>query len=189
MARTRNVISKSLRGLKEILDDNNQMKILGREGTVLDVKCTFNEPSNIEELKQFEDSTGLILAEDYHDFLLIHNGAILFDVLLNGSINIGGGLYLFSIEEIKSAKGRSAFELNHYPIASLLEGHHLVVDIEKIKNKDNNYLSIINPFFNEFTILNLNFELFFDRYLLSQGSSFWDWSVYTAKNYYRTHSE
>ncbi|MEI5908030.1 SMI1/KNR4 family protein [Bacillus spongiae] len=189
MNRTRKIISKSLIGLKEILNNNNQMKVLGEEGTVLDVKCTFNDPSNTEELKQYEESTGLLLPDDYHEFLLIHNGAIIFELLLNGSLNIGGGLYLFSIEEVKSTKEKLAFEQNHYPIARLLEGHHLVVDVERIKNNDSNYLLIINPFFNETTILNLNFELFLDRYLLSQGSSFWNWSVDTAENYYRTHSD
>lgn len=188
MTRNRNVISKSLTGLKKVLNNNNRMEILGIEGAVLEVKCTFNEPSNIEKLKQFEESTGLLLPDDYRDFLLIHDGAIIFEVLLNSSINIGGGLYLFSIDEVKNRKEELAFQQNHYPIASLLEGHHLVVDVEKIKNNDRNYLLITNPFFDEITMLNLNFELFLDRYLLSQGSSFWEWPIYTAQNYYRTHS-
>ncbi len=35
--------------------------------------------------------------------------------------------------------------------------------------------------------MKLNFEIFLDRYIMSQGADFWEWNIYTAENYYRTH--
>jgi cell wall assembly regulator SMI1 len=52
------------------------------------------------EIKNFEEEINISLPEDYKSFLKIHNGAILFEMLL-GTVNIGGGLHLYSVDEIK----------------------------------------------------------------------------------------
>lgn len=55
--------------------------------------------------------------------------------------------------------------------------------MECVKNNQPNYLYLCS--FLESMPLNLNLELFVDRYIISQGSNFWDWPVYTADNFYK----
>ncbi len=56
-------------------------------------------------------------------FITLHNGAKIFQILADGE-NIGGGLYLFSLEEIEEElKYEDLFEgINGIPIGHLLEG-------------------------------------------------------------------
>ncbi len=61
----------------------------------------------------------------------------------------------------------------------------LFVNSQNQNARDPNYLWFRG--FIEYEPMKLNFEIFLDRYILSQGSSFWEWNIYTAENYYRTH--
>ncbi|BEV37428.1 hypothetical protein BSB_05010 [Bacillus stercoris] len=59
-----------------------------------------------------------------------------------------------------------------------------MIDKDKLDKGDPNYLFILA--IGEYTPLNLNFEIFLDRYIQCNGATFWDWPYYTAENYYRT---
>ncbi|GFM13721.1 SMI1 / KNR4 family protein [Bacillus sp. FW1] len=59
-----------------------------------------------------------------------------------------------------------------------------MIDKDKLDEGDPNYLYILE--IGEYTPLNLNFEIFLDRYIQSNGEAFWVWQYYTAENYYRT---
>ncbi|CAI6288200.1 hypothetical protein C7M30_04117 [Bacillus subtilis] len=61
-----------------------------------------------------------------------------------------------------------------------------MIDKDKLDKGDPNYLFILA--IGEYTPLNLNFEIFLDRYIQCNGATFWDWRYYTAENYYRTRS-
>ncbi len=76
-------------------------------------------------------STGL---SEVHD---IHNGAKIFEILSDGE-NIGGGLQLFSLEEIEEElKYEDLFEdINGIPIGYLLEECHLMIDKDKVNQGD-----------------------------------------------------
>lgn len=41
----------------------------------------------------------------------------------------------------------------------------------------------------EMTPLSMNLELFIDRYMIAQGTNFWNWSIYTAKNFYELNGD
>ncbi|WP_232510151.1 hypothetical protein [Paenibacillus crassostreae] len=61
---------------------------------------------------------------------------------------------------------------------------NIVIDLKKYKEGQKNYLLIkghIDHFY-EARELNMNFELWFDRFIVSQGSKFWTWSIYTTEN-------
>lgn len=42
-------IEKTLEGLKELLDERGQMKILGKEGTLSEVECQFLQELQIKK--------------------------------------------------------------------------------------------------------------------------------------------
>ncbi|MGE7765631.1 SMI1/KNR4 family protein [Peribacillus sp. NPDC096540] len=136
------------------------------------------------EVEMFESDHDIKLPEDYKAFLTLHNGARIYESVNDDGVNIGGGLHLFSIDDIKETQEVEYISEHGIPIAHLLEDCYLVLDIEKLKGGAPNYLNILE--FTELSSLSLNFEIFLDRYIISQGEAFWSWPIYTAENYYRT---
>ncbi|MFY0759504.1 SMI1/KNR4 family protein [Metabacillus dongyingensis] len=126
-------VQNTLTGLKELLDDKGQLKV-SYEEHVYDVACSFNSPTNLNEVDIFEKENNIKLPEDYKAFLAFHNEARLW-----------------------------------FPIAHLLEDCYLYLD--KLKEGNPNYLNILK--FVDFSPLNLNFETFIDRYIISKGEVFW----------------
>jgi len=177
-------IQNTLSGLKQLLNNNDQMKSVAEEGEVYTVSCSFNPPIKTSEIETFESEHDIKLPEDYKAFLKLHNGARIYESVDDDGVNIGGGLHLFSLDDIKETQEVEYISEHGIPIAHLLEDCYLILDIEKLKSTDPNYLNILE--FTDIKILNLNFEIFLDRYIISQGVPFWSWPIYTAENYYRT---
>ena len=177
-------IQNTLSGLKQLLNNNDQMKSVVEEGEVYNVSCSFNPPIKTTEIETFESEHDIKLPEDYKAFLKLHNGARIYESVDDDGVNIGGGLHLFSLDDIKETQEVEYISEHGIPIAHLLEDCYLILDIEKLKSRDPNYLNILE--FTDIKILNLNFEIFLDRYIISQGVPFWSWPIYTAENYYRT---
>ncbi|SEM85694.1 SMI1/KNR4 family protein [Lihuaxuella thermophila] len=177
----KSLIELSLTALKKRLENNNQMiEVYGGRGHIGTYTCRFHEPATLEQIRAFEEKTGWILPEDYKNFLLITNGCRLFDHPEYGGENI-----LYSLDEILFYAVGEPFE-GRYTIADLY-GDHLVIDSHLYQSGDPDYLLVkdkIAPL-KDARKLYMNFELWFDRFLISQGSSFWNWPVYTAKNYDR----
>ncbi|PRP51503.1 hypothetical protein C7B63_08645 [Bacillus halotolerans] len=181
-----NFVHKTVSGLKSLLDEKGAVKLFCSEGYIMEFLVTFSQDkATLNDIQSFEATHQLTLPDDYQKFITLHNGAKIFQILADGE-NIGGGLYLFSLEEIEEElKYEDLFEeINGIPIGHLLEGCHLMIDKNKLDKGDPNYLFIFQM--GEYTPLNLNFEIFLDRYILSNGEAFWEWNYYTAENYYRT---
>ncbi len=177
-------VQNTLSGLKKLLDNKDQMKSFSEEGEVYSVSCSFNPPIKSNEIEKFESEHDIKLPEDYKAFLTLHNGARIYESVDDDGVNIGGGLHLFSLDDIKETQEVEYISEHGIPIAHLLEDCYLILDIEKLKSGDPNYLNILE--FTDIKTLNLNFEIFLDRYIISQGVPFWSWPIYTAENYYRT---
>ncbi|MCY7943559.1 SMI1/KNR4 family protein [Bacillus inaquosorum] len=176
-------IEKTLNGLKELIDEKGRLKILRSRGNLAEVECTFSKGATDQEIALFEKKINVSLPNDYKAFLKLHNGARIFESLINGE-NVGGGLHILNLEEIERSMQNDFLEPQFIPIAHLLDGCYLLIDKTKIST-DPNYLWFHGLI--EYEPMQLNFEIFLDRYILSQGSNFWDWGIYTAENYYRTH--
>ena len=179
----RHFIQNTLSGLKELLNNNDQMKIISYEGEVSNVSCSFNAPIKTTEVEMFESEHNIKFPEDYKAFLTLHNGARIYESIDDGD-KLGDGLEIFSLDEIKEHQEIEYLSEHGIPIAHLLNDCYLILDTEKLKGGDPNYLNILE--FTELSSLNLNFEIFLDRYIISQGEAFWSWPIYTAENYYRT---
>ncbi|MFJ7927673.1 SMI1/KNR4 family protein [Peribacillus sp. NPDC096448] len=177
-------VQNTLSGLKQLLNNNDQMKSVSVEGEVYNVSCSFNAPIKTTEIETFESENDIKLPEDYKAFLKLHNGARIYESVNDDGVNIGGGLHLFSLDDIKETQEVEYISEHGIPIAHLLEDCYLIFDIEKLKSGDSNYLNILE--FTDIKNLNLNFEIFLGRYIISQGVSFWNWPIYTAENYYTT---
>lgn len=177
-------IQNTLSGLKELLNNKEQMKSVVEEGEVYNVSCPFNPPIKTTEIEMFERENNIKLPEDYKAFLKLHNGARIYELIAEDDINIGGGLHLFSLDEVKEAQELELMEGLGLPIGHLLGDCYLILDTEKLKSGDPNYLNIME--FTDLSSPNLNFEIFLDRYIISQGEAFWSWPIYTAENYYTT---
>nr|WP_272595572.1 SMI1/KNR4 family protein [Paenibacillus apiarius] len=151
-----------------------------REGYLTKATFTFNPPATDDEINNFINKTKFVLPDDYNSFLKICNGCTLFD-----HPEYGGEAYIYSLEEIINYTFEDPFN-GRYKIANIY-GDNIVIDFNRYQEGDNNYLMIKSQTFgfDECTDLSMNFEIWFDRYIMSQGEKFWDWPLYTAKNYYQ----
>ncbi|MFS0889890.1 SMI1/KNR4 family protein [Peribacillus frigoritolerans] len=179
-----NFIQNTLSGLKKLLNTNDQMKIISYEGEVREITCSFNSEAVASEIEKFENENSIKLPEDYKAFLTLHNGARIYESIDEDGDKLGDGLEIFSLDEIKEYQEIEYLSEHGIPIAHLLEDCYLIIDTDKLKGGDPNYLNIME--FTDLSSLNLNFEIFLDRYIISQGEAFWSWPIYTAENYYET---
>lgn len=62
-------------------------------------------------------------------------------------------------------------DINGLPIGYLLEECHLMIDKDKVNQGDPNYLYIFESGL-EYNPLNVNVEIFLDRYILANGEPF-----------------
>ncbi|WP_430791068.1 SMI1/KNR4 family protein [Virgibacillus flavescens] len=125
MNRGKTLVTFVLDGLKQRLDQQSSLHLQKTKGTVQKVTCTFNSPADIEKIFLFEKETKWIIPVDLREFLLIHNGAKLFQG------EYGGEMHLYSLEEIKS--GHLPHMPDHcYPIG-YYEGEYLFVDSNQCK--------------------------------------------------------
>jgi len=175
------IINKTITSLKKRLEEsNNIIKIQNEEGFVTDATFTFNEPLTDKEINQFMQKLGYELPDDYRAFLKICNGCSLFDHPV-----YGGESYLYKLEDILSLTYEDPSE--GYLKLGYFYQDNIVIDLKKYKDGQSNYLLVkghIDHFY-EAREINMNFELWFDRFIMCQGSKFWNWSLYTADNYYR----
>lgn len=166
------------------MNTNDQMKIISYEGEVREITCSFNSEAVASEIEKFENENSIKLPEDYKAFLTLHNGARIYESIDEDGDKLGDGLEIFSLDEIKEYQEIEYLSEHGIPIAHLLEDCYLILDTDKLKGGDPNYLNIME--FTDLSSLNLNFEIFLDRYIISQGEAFWSWPIYTAENYYET---
>ncbi|WP_338542385.1 SMI1/KNR4 family protein [Paenibacillus tundrae] len=174
------LIYKTIDSLKKRLENNNLLELQLQEGYLTQATCTFNEPADESDLIEFQRKLGFELPNDYINFLKISNGCSLFDHPQHG-----GEAYLYKWQDIQEATYESSNE-GYLKIAYIYQDN-IVIDLKKYSEGSNNYLMVKGYIdnFDESRPFNMNFELWFDRFIISQGDKFWDWSVYTAENFYK----
>lgn len=164
-------VVKTVTALQQRLAENeNTLQVQLEEGYVYRATCTFNPPATDEEIMNFEQQTGYVLPRDYRRFLKITNGCRLFD-----DIKYGGEIQLYSLQEIRDYHYEEAFE-GCFTIASIYQDH-LVIKGKEVLQNEPHYLYAKGHIdqFKAATPLQLNFETWFDRFVLCQGAKFWLW--------------
>ncbi|QBP40982.1 SMI1/KNR4 family protein [Paenisporosarcina antarctica] len=176
------IVKQTLNTLKKRLKENeNIIQIQGEGGYLAKVECTFNPPATDEEIKNFERQTGLILPNDYKEFLKISNGCRLFD-----DIESGGEIELYSLDQIIDLNEHYDEFEGCFDIAYIYQDN-IVINSKHYSELKKNYLFWKGHIdqFEEAIPLEMNFELWLDRFIISSGAKFWSWSIYTAENYYK----
>lgn len=176
-------IDQLFKGLKERLDSEGTTILLNEEGFNEKAKCSFEEPATIEEITKAEKEFKFKFPDDYKQFLLLHNGATIFSRLDEDGRELGGELWLFSIDEVREAI--EDYELkkgNYLPIGSVFD-QSLAISSEPLKKGSLNYLCIAE-IVDEYESIELNLELFLSRYITSSGQNFWEWNWITADRHY-----
>src|SRR5690625_5513066 len=112
-------LNQTLNTLKSQLDDN-KLKVISQGGEIQTIGFQFNQPINYDCLQQVKENKNWYLPNDYEAFLLEHNGAKMFELYL-GDTNIGGGLLLYSLEEVdrKSTRLNSSHVAISYAVFCL----------------------------------------------------------------------
>ncbi|MBN6885726.1 SMI1/KNR4 family protein SUKH-1 [Cytobacillus horneckiae] len=170
-------IKQSIDTLKSQLKEN-KLQIFSHQGELQTVGFYFNSPIAQEAITEFRKINELYIPEDYEAFLLQQNGAK-FHQLYLGDTNIGGGLELYSLEELSKVKQFVSTDNEFYPIGYVHENY---LWIKNCVDNNKNYLYIGNT---EKDPMHMNFEIFLDRFIISNGSNFWEWSKLDAEKYYK----
>ncbi|AJY76737.1 SMI1/KNR4 family protein [Paenibacillus beijingensis] len=182
------IVHLTLQKLKERQSEKNFLRVQVDQGNELNTICKFNEPAEESEFSLFTKETNLVLPPDYIDFLKLHNGGILYSL----DDDLGGGIELFSIEEIieNYEDYRDDLLESFYPIG-IENGEELLLinsaECDPLcRNKNYLYWSDVLDLEDPIN-LNSNFEIWLDRLVMAQGNKFWYWNIYTAETYYKTH--
>jgi len=181
MLKEGDIVRRTLQALKQRLGENDHiLQMQSEQGYIYKAKCTFNAPASGEEINDFEQQTGFIIPSDYKEFLKVTNGCRLFD-----DIQYGGEIELYSLQQIIEYNEHFDQYDGRYAIAYIYE-NNIVINSSIYSQHNINYLfwkDHIAPF-QEAIPFQMNFELWFDKFIVSQGAQFWRWSNERAENYY-----
>ena len=168
------LLEKTLKGLKEMLDDKQQLLQYRGYGNIRRTIFTFNPPVEKAKIDAFENDIGYKLPEDYKYFLTIHNGADLYEMLWEGK-RAGGGFELFPLEQLIKEFEYSFedFEKPFLPIAYWEDEDRVLINLEDVANNSKEYIYVYGE--SELKPLKLNFESFLDTYSVAQGTFFFEW--------------
>jgi len=165
-------IEKTMSSLMKRLESNNNLLILQlEEGYITEATCTFNEPASDKDINDFSKLIGQELPDDYIQFLKITNGCRLFD-----HPKYGGENYIYSLKEMMP---NTYEELDkRYLKIGYFYQESLFIDFKLHISGTGNYLFVKDSIeqFSKGRALNMNFELWFDRFVINQGAKFWNYS-------------
>lgn len=167
-----------LNNLKSQLDENSSR--LNPDGLldendedILREECIFNEPAKEEEIKLLENELKIKIPNDIREFLLLHNGMILFKSYIVS-------YKFFSLNEIREhfpivQEGREEVELKpnkDYPIGEYPDVGYVMIANEKIKNHSSQGAIYISHLIPEET--EESFTSFIEKLIETSGEFFWE---------------
>lgn len=161
------IIDHTINSLKQRLQENNGL--IRIQCTEAYRTCKFFHPKTENEIALFENELGYKLPGDYSRFLQITNGCRFFE-----HSEYGGESYLYSLNEIY---GLTYEEPNDgFLKIGYFYQDNIVIDLKAFHAGNQNYLLVKGEFdqFDKARKLNMNFEIWLDRFIMSQGSLFWN---------------
>ncbi|GAB6988773.1 SMI1/KNR4 family protein [Paenibacillus pini] len=174
------IIIKTLTSLKIRLNNNEKQQIEMQlaEGYLTQGVFKFYPGASETEIDEFCKYIGYELPKDYIEFLQFCNGCQLFN-----HPEYGGESYLYSLEEIQLYAHEEPLD-GYIKIGNVYQDH-IVFDLKRYHLGDMNYVLVKGHIdrFDECRELNMSFEIWFDRFIVSQGSKYWTWPTITATNY------
>jgi len=166
---TSSSLQLTLSTLKTRLNEQNEIVIQKEHGYQAVAEFAFHSPVSMEQVTDFKQQTGWILPLDYLEFLQIHNGLII------NEKKFGDQNWLLSIEEIMN-EYQDYMPEHWYPIFCV-EGNYLLIDSELAQSGEDGYLFWFKAgeTIEDAQNLPYNFATWFDRFIISQCSWFWEW--------------
>lgn len=175
-------IKEVLDNLKSQLDENftrlDPEGLIGRDGTVLREECVFNPPAKEEEILGLEKELGIMIPQDYREFLMLHNGMTLFKSYL-------AEFTFFSLDEIRGnfsivQNYREEEELDFikdYPIGEFPDVGYIMIDDEKVTKNSSEGAIYVGHIIPEET--KESFVSFVENIIEKTGEFFWEDSSLT----------
>lgn len=140
------------------------------------IQCTFdwNMPIEIEELEKIIFEKNLKLPKEYIDFLLMANGAILYNT------EEDSGYQLLSIQEairFTEEMKELGYDLKEWLIftVNLFDSDMLLFDLNKIDTKRYIIDGIEEYPTEQWKYLKCDFRIFMNRLFESNGANYWRW--------------
>ncbi|MDY7223265.1 SMI1/KNR4 family protein [Halalkalibacterium halodurans] len=150
------------------LKKESALTILLDDGTTTRVKFKFNQPATEKELKKLPCD----LPNEYKEFLLVHNGAQLYEDLED----CGDGFELFSVDEILLHYSYyNDWPKGWFPIGAGFDGDLLIIAPNKDRQGYMCWMETGDSFEEPNYIGNLKFDEWFNYFCIAQGSKFWEW--------------
>jgi hypothetical protein len=161
------LLKMTLEALHKRLDEENTILVQNEEGFLEKQQFIFNPPASEEEIKKLPFK----IPSDYEAFLKICNGDKLFY-----SPEYGGGLQLFSIEEILEDYQYIDYPKGWFPIGYGYDGCRLIIAPDSQRKGYLYWLDDGGSLEDPSGFLNLTFEKWFDYFIVAQGCKFWEWT-------------
>lgn len=167
------LVRNTYNGLKKRLELSDQyIYMQDRDGNVDRYTCElFNRSVSDKEIEHLITSTGLDIPTEYLEFLKVSNGCSLFNHELFGGENL-----LFPIDQVEYLYNNVNKATGYLQIGTIFDDS-IVIDCNRYKNRDDNYL-LVGPSTSSFDNLRdikCNFETWFYRFVITNGSQFWLW--------------
>lgn len=172
----------TLTSLKERLINTPIIKGQRELGYLFECSFVFHNACTEERINEFTEETAFEIPQGYREFLLIHDGAILFQ---DESGQSNPSWIIFGIDDIIDYLNIHPVPKHLYPIAKY-DQTVVFVNGDRVSEGREDYLfdrSIYDSIDCEGVDIKLNFELWFERLIVSQGSHFWFWNQLNATNY------
>lgn len=164
------LVNKIIHSMKIMLSSNNNIiQVLDVEGNLYDASCSFYNPATETEILNLENKIGNKLPLDYIHFLKHCNGCTLFD-----DVTYGGENVIFAVERVLANHEADTYNPKILKIAYIY-GDFIIIDLEKVKNQEKDYLFRCSIGESERVPFKSNFETWFARFVTSQGQKFWEW--------------
>ncbi|WP_374723295.1 SMI1/KNR4 family protein [Calidifontibacillus erzurumensis] len=162
-----------IKALKQRLEATGKLTLQREDGELREVTCEWNDPASEKELADFSLKTGWYLPEGYRQFLKLHNGAKIFTDSIDyfELFDLNNIIKYYREYEInyKGAYKKSWYMIGYYKGF----GDYLFIDAEKAANNNSSYLVYVQT--GDIQDLPLNFDIWFDRFIVAQGARYWLW--------------
>lgn len=156
----------TLSSFKEWSDQGNgNIDILIHGGRVT-VHNRFGSPATDQEIEQLSDFFSRPLPDELYQFLKTCNGASLFE-----DLSYGGESIIYSTADIMTLNESTSTKII---VANILDDR-ILIDLDHT-DKYMLLCESLNPI-EESRRFSCDFETWLERFILSQGSKFWYWSL------------
>lgn len=170
---------KQIKLLKERTSTKNTLSYTDIFGQTIEVGFLWENPASEEEIHEFESSNNIKLPKSYKEFLMVSNGAVIYEDIEYG----GSGYKILGLNEIlESTKDRIewGYDLKGYCIVFaevMSNSDFLLFDLKKSEDNGKDYIIDGDTGYSvdEWKYIKGDFFYFINRLITTNGSMYWRW--------------